>query len=105
MELKTAFGATLKQVRLARNLVQEDFALVSSRTNISLLERSKTIPTLEKMEELCALMNLHPVTLLAACYMKKEGNGDVTNFLTVIKRELEALMIEFDQSQARAGEE
>lgn len=92
MELKTAFGATLKHVRLARNLVQEDFALVSSRTNISLLERSKTIPTLEKMEELCALMNLHPVTLLAACYMKKEGKDDISQFLAAVQTELESLV-------------
>ncbi len=100
MELKTAFGATLKQVRLARHLVQEDFTLVSSRTNISLLERAKTIPTLEKMEELCALMKLHPVTLLTACYMKKEGTSDVSQFLQGIKKELENLKLESDEKPA-----
>lgn len=103
MELKTAFGATLKQVRLARHLVQEDFTLVSSRTNISLLERAKTIPTLEKMEELCALMTLHPVALLAACYMKKEGKTDVSEFLKGIKKELDSLMLESGEKPAVNG--
>lgn len=103
MELKTAFGATLKQVRLARHLVQEDFTIVSSRTNISLLERAKTIPTLEKMEELCALLNLHPVALLTACYMKKEGKTDVSQFLKGIKKELDSLELESEEKSAVNG--
>ncbi|MNN59567.1 helix-turn-helix protein [compost metagenome] len=88
MELRKAFGATLRQVRLQKNLTQEDFALVSSRTNVSLLERGGTSPTLDKLEELCGALGVHPVSLVAACYMRKESTGDIETFLTRVKEEL-----------------
>jgi transcriptional regulator with XRE-family HTH domain len=89
MELRKAFGATLRQVRLQKNLTQEDFALVSSRTNVSLLERGGTSPTLDKLEELCSALGIHPVSLLAACYMRKESTGDIETFLTRVEEELQ----------------
>ncbi len=98
MELKAAFAESLKHVRLKRGLTQEDFSLVSSRTNISLLERAKTIPTLEKMEELCERLSVHPVSLLAACYMLKEGRQEITSFLEEIRAELEMLSQESNAS-------
>lgn len=91
MKLKEAFGATLRQVRLQRGITQEEFSLVSSRTNISLLERGKTIPTLGKLEELCAVLGVHPVTLLAACYLRKDISIDIGSFLDHVRNELHAL--------------
>ncbi|MEE4106253.1 helix-turn-helix transcriptional regulator [Pseudomonas viridiflava] len=73
MELKSAFARALRHVRTQRHLTQEDFSISSSRTNISLLERAKTIPTLEKLEHLCVVLNVHPMTLMALCYAAKEG--------------------------------
>lgn len=91
MELKRAFGTTLKETRLNRRLTQEDFSLVSSRTNVSLLERGGTSPTLEKLDALCSVLEIHPVSLLAACYMRKESTVDIQDFLKRIELELEAL--------------
>ncbi|MBT9573726.1 MAG: helix-turn-helix transcriptional regulator [Pseudomonas umsongensis] len=91
MELKKAFGTTLKETRLNRRLTQEDFSLVSSRTNVSLLERGGTSPTLEKLDALCSVLEIHPVSLLAACYMRKESAVDITDFLKKIEIELETL--------------
>ncbi|MEB2621060.1 helix-turn-helix domain-containing protein [Pseudomonas sp. YuFO8] len=91
MELRKAFGATLRQVRLQKNLTQEDFALVSSRTNVSLLERGGTSPTLDKLEELCSVLAIHPVSLVAACYMRKENTGDVRRFLSRVQEELQLM--------------
>lgn len=88
MELNEAFGATLRQARMRRNLTQEDFSLVSSRTNVSLLERGGTNPTLEKLEALCSVLEIHPVTLLAACYLRKEGSSDVEAFMRRLDSEL-----------------
>lgn len=68
MELKAAFARVLRFVRRQRGLTQEDFFDVSSRTNISLLERGKTVPTLEKLEDICTVLDIHPVTMLALCY-------------------------------------
>lgn len=73
MELRLAFAASLRNVRTHRALTQEDFSDVSSRTNISLLERGRTVPTLEKLEQLCSVLNVHPLPLVAACYSLKEG--------------------------------
>lgn len=91
MELRKAFGATLRQVRLQKGLTQEDFALVSSRTNVSLLERGGTSPTLDKLEELCSALGIHPVSLMAACYMRKEHEGDIRKFLSQVEDELQHL--------------
>jgi len=91
MELRKAFGATLRQVLLQKNLTQEDFALVSSRTNVSLLERGGTSPTLDKLEELCSALGIHPVSLVAACYMRKENTGDIRKFLSHVENELQLI--------------
>ena len=73
MELKTAFAEALREIRGRKGLTQEDFSAVSSRTNISLLERAKTIPTLEKLQQLCTILDVHPITMMAICYSKKEN--------------------------------
>jgi transcriptional regulator with XRE-family HTH domain len=88
MELKEAFGATLRQARLRKGLTQEHFSLVSSRTNVSLLERGGTSPTLVKLEELCSVLGVHPVSLVTACYMRKENITDAGGFLAQVQREL-----------------
>jgi transcriptional regulator with XRE-family HTH domain len=91
MELKEAFGATFRQARLKKGLTQEHFSLVSSRTNVSLLERGGTSPTLAKLEELCSVLGVHPVSLVAACYMRKENITDLKAFLTQIRKDLKAI--------------
>lgn len=75
MELKTAFAQTLRETRTKRKLTQEDFSPVSSRTNISLLERGKTVPTLEKLDQISTLMEVHPLTLMAMCYAKRDSTS------------------------------
>ncbi|WP_448119599.1 helix-turn-helix domain-containing protein [Pseudomonas serbica] len=97
MELNEAFGATLREARLRRNLTQEDFSLVSSRTNVSLLERGGTNPTLEKLEALCSVLEVHPVTLLAACYLRKQGSNDVAAFLSRLNSELDHFFPELSE--------
>lgn len=42
----------------------------------SLLERGGTSPAIDKLEELCGTPGIHPVSLFAACYMRKENTGD-----------------------------
>ncbi|MGO4004065.1 helix-turn-helix domain-containing protein [Pseudomonas fluorescens] len=91
MELRKAFGASLRQVHLQKGLTQEDFALVSSRTNVSLLERGGTSPTLDKLEELCSALGIHPVSLVAACYMRKENTWDIRRFLSRVEDELQLI--------------
>lgn len=102
MELKEAFGATLRQARLQKGLTQEHFALVSSRTNVSLLERGGTSPTLEKLESLCSVLGVHPVTLVAACYMRKECSPGIEDFLRQIDSELQSLQVDQPSTDKRS---
>lgn len=98
MELKSAFATALRDLRNLRGLTQEDFALVSSRTNVSLLERGKTIPTLEKLAQLCTVLEFHPLTVMAICYsLKEELSVDALLGLVVLEMEqLDSLLSDRD---------
>ncbi|MFI3048481.1 helix-turn-helix domain-containing protein [Pseudomonas coronafaciens] len=76
MELKQAFGQALKQFRLAKGLTQEDFSSISSRTYLSTLERGLKCPTLDKLEGLASVIEVHPLSVLAAAYhIKDDADG------------------------------
>lgn len=75
MDVQAAFAIALRRVRKSRNMTQEDFDQVSSRTYLSMLERGLKSPTLNKLEELAQAMQVHPLTLLLATYV--EQNSDV----------------------------
>jgi len=69
--------SALKAVRNARGLTQEDFALVSSRTYVSSVERGVRNPTLSKIDELASVLKVHPLTVvtLAYCHAGKDDGG------------------------------
>jgi transcriptional regulator with XRE-family HTH domain len=90
MEVKDAFGAALRLVRRKRGLTQEDFSLVSSRTFVSMLERGATAPTIEKIEDLCSVLAVHPTTMFVITYLIKEGAVETR------KETLKQLMKELD---------
>lgn len=94
METKECFGKALRLVRLRRGLSQEAFAVVSSRTFISILERGKTSPTLEKLDELCSVLEIHPATLVALTYLSNEYDKEKAgrDLLQVISKELQQLL-------------
>lgn len=75
MELNTAFGLALKQLRKQREMTQEDFSAVSSRTYLSTLERGQKGPTIQKLEQLAGVLEVHPATLLIAAYLLKSRIG------------------------------
>ncbi|MCR6700974.1 MAG: helix-turn-helix domain-containing protein [Dokdonella sp.] len=100
MKAKNALGPALRTVRNARGLSQEAFSDVSSRTYMSSLERGLKSPTLSKLEDLCELMDVHPVTLFLMAY----AGGDVSprkiqQLLARVQRELDALAV--PEPQAR----
>lgn len=74
MDFKKAFGIAFKEVRVAKKLTQEDFGLVSSRTYISTIERGLKAVTLEKLNELSTVLNMHPMTLIGMAYLKMDAN-------------------------------
>jgi transcriptional regulator with XRE-family HTH domain len=88
LELNTAFGLALKKVRNSKKLTQEDFSGSSSRTYLSSLERGRKSPTLEKVDQLAGVLDVHPLTVLVAAYMEKEGRTDIQSLLKKISDEL-----------------
>jgi transcriptional regulator with XRE-family HTH domain len=72
MALLTSFGEGLQRIRKSRGLTQEDFSEVSSRTYLSSLERGLKAPTISKLEQLAAVLGVHPLSLLALAYLPSE---------------------------------
>lgn len=91
MAAKHSLATALKTVRKARGLSQEAFSDVSSRTYMSSLERDLKSPTLNKLAELCEVMQVHPVTLLALAYTGKSPK-QADQLLAQVRQELEAVL-------------
>lgn len=69
MVLLKRFGAGLQKARKSRQLTQEDFSVVSSRTYLSSLERGIKAPTITKIDEIAAVIGVHPLSLIAYAYL------------------------------------
>lgn len=89
MELKQAFGMALKSLRIRKGLTQEDFSVVSSRTFLSSLERGLKGPTLEKIDGLAAVIGVHPLTLLVACYLERDTAMNLEEIFNQVRSELD----------------
>lgn len=95
MEVRNSFSKALRLVRHRQGLTQEDFSMVSSRTYVSMLERAATSPTLEKLDDLCKVLDVHPVTLLAITYLLgAEAPADRELLLKRVGNELQSLLAE-----------
>ncbi|KLD74562.1 helix-turn-helix transcriptional regulator [Xanthomonas hyacinthi] len=91
MAAKNSLAAALKTVRKARGLSQEAFSDVSSRTYMSSLERDLKSPTLNKLAELCEVMEIHPLTLLTLAYAG-DSPHKANQLLELVRQELEDLL-------------
>lgn len=92
MKTKQAFGKSLKELRRAIGVTQEDFSVVSSRTYISLLERGQKSPTLDKVEALAKVLKIHPLSLLYLTYMRAGGQRDIDGLVRRIRSDLEGVI-------------
>ena len=75
------FAHALKQVRSLTRHSQEDFDVCSSRTYISALERGLKTPTLRKVDQLAAVMGVHPMVVLAMAYAQDSSPHAVQDVL------------------------
>jgi transcriptional regulator with XRE-family HTH domain len=91
MSLLERFGAGLQRARKRRGLTQEDFSTVSSRTYLSSLERGLKAPTITKIEQLAAVMGVHPLSLVALGYVSGQGD-DLDTLFTRIRDEISLLV-------------
>ena len=90
----TNFGRALRYVRTAKALAQEEFDVVSSRTYISALERGLKQPTLPKVDAFAAVLDVHPLTLIALAYVDPSDADadDIGRLLQRVQAEVEALL-------------
>ncbi|WP_439958596.1 helix-turn-helix domain-containing protein [Pseudomonas juntendi] len=70
---------------------QEAFSDVSSRTYLSSLERGLKSPTVQKLTELCEVMEVHPLTLLTLAYAGTEQR-EIRQLLDRVQHELDAIV-------------
>lgn len=91
MAARYSLAKALKTVRKARGLSQEAFSDVSSRTYMSTLERDLKSPTLNKLTELCEVMEIHPLTLLTLAYAG-DSTRKADELLAQVRQELEAVL-------------
>ena len=91
MAAKHTLSEALKTIRKARGLSQEAFSNVSSRTYMSSLERDLKSPTLNKLAELCEVMEVHPLTLLTLAYAGDDAQR-AEQLLAQVRQELEAML-------------
>ncbi|HGN2711666.1 helix-turn-helix domain-containing protein [Pseudomonas aeruginosa] len=87
---KPSLPDALRRIRKARGLSQEAFSDVSSRTYLSSLERGLKSPTLNKLDELCEVMKVHPLTLLTLAYAA-DGKSHADELLEQVRQELDGL--------------
>ena len=69
MAAKHTLSEALKTLRQPRELSKKNNKKMSSRTYMSSLERELKSPTLNKLAELCEVMEVHPLTLLTLAYV------------------------------------
>lgn len=87
MERKLAFGSALKEVRVRKEIAQEQ--LGASQSFVSTVERGIRSPTIEKMEEFAERLGVNPATLIVL--MQVGRDGDVDALLAKIRDEIKAL--------------
>ncbi|MFJ2548246.1 helix-turn-helix domain-containing protein [Pseudomonas sp. NPDC087612] len=87
MERKLAFGSALKEVRVRKEIAQEQ--LGASQSFVSTVERGIRSPTIEKMEEFAERLGVNPATLIVV--MQVGLGGDEDALLNEIRDEIKAL--------------
>lgn len=89
MDLKQSFGVALRQLRVKRKLSQEEFSDVSSRTYMSSLERGLKSPTIDKIEQISQVLEVHPVSVMVATYLEAEPEMTIEALFERIKSDLD----------------
>ncbi|WP_406226974.1 helix-turn-helix domain-containing protein [Pseudomonas siliginis] len=88
MELNDAFAAALKGMRTLRHMPQQRFFGTTSRAYMTHLEQGRRGPGLAKIEDLAAVMGVHPVSIVVECYLQKNPEMDLESLLEKIRQDL-----------------
>ncbi|ASR89086.1 helix-turn-helix domain-containing protein [Alcaligenes faecalis] len=86
-KVKSSLPDAIRIIRQTRGLSQEAFSDVSSRTYLSSLERGLKSPTLKKLEELCSVLDIHPLTLILITYAGRDAI-ETESLISVARKEI-----------------
>lgn len=101
MVLLKRFGMGLQRARKSRDLTQEDFSVVSSRTYLSSLERGLKAPTITKIDEIATVIGVHPLSLIAYAYLPLDS-AERDQFWAAIAAEIDSF--DHDAASTAVGE-
>jgi transcriptional regulator with XRE-family HTH domain len=87
MNLRQSLAVAIKAIRKSRGLTQEDFAVVSSRTYLSSLERGLKSPTIDKIDEISRVLKIHPAAVVLMAYAMQAEPGDRVSLIANISDE------------------
>ena len=105
MTLRQALALAIKALRKAKNLTQEDFGIVSSRTYLSTLERGLKSPTLDKLEDISNVLGVPPLSLLLLTYAIKTGQSNYEEAVDAIANDARAAIYNAKLSGFSGGQE
>ncbi|KQT34159.1 helix-turn-helix transcriptional regulator [Methylophilus sp. Leaf414] len=88
MEFQKALGAAIRDIRISRELSQEFFSEISSRTYMSVLEHGRKRPTVSKVNDLSEAMGVHPLTILTLAYLKTDEHLTFSQLQQTVIQEL-----------------
>ncbi|WP_367863277.1 helix-turn-helix domain-containing protein [Pseudomonas guariconensis] len=88
MEIRASLGEALRRMRILHDLTQEDFAVVSSRTYVSALERGLKAPTIQKIEDLAGRIGIHPLSLITSAYLIQDPDVGLEELINRLREEV-----------------
>lgn len=94
--IQPKFALALRGLRRARGLAQEEFDQISGRTYVSALERGLKQPTLTKVCELSAVMDLHPLTVLTLSFCDQLSADEAKKLLSRVQGEIDVVSLGFN---------
>ncbi|WP_283445791.1 helix-turn-helix domain-containing protein [Noviherbaspirillum suwonense] len=91
MSLRAGLAKALASARKSKGIPQEGFSAISSRTYVSTLERGLKSPTVDKLDGLCHILDVHPVSLLFAAYVLA-GSSEPEELQRTIAKEVDQIL-------------
>ena len=91
METRQGFAKALKDLRKNKGLTQEDLSEYSGRTYISSLERAIKSPTLDKIDEISEMLEVHPLELLILTYKYVSPRKSISKEIAKILKNIDGL--------------
>lgn len=92
MDLRRGLGRSLRLVRKARGVAQQDLHDVTARSYLSYIERGIKNPTVEKIDELARAMGVHPLTVLTIAYLPHLRPQELEALQNRINKEAKVLL-------------